>query len=104
MSLSRREVFVGGKKIPFTKTEFALLQHLMTHPGQLHTHDMLLREVWGPGYEGEHPYVRIHICKVRTKVEPDREHLAPSWGAAGLGTCSTTSTSPLTLRLSGLRE
>ena len=41
------------------------------HPGRLVTHRQLLQEVWGPGYEDETHYLRVHFAHVRAKVEPD---------------------------------
>ena len=33
------------------------------------THGQLLREVWGPGYEAETHYLRVHVAHIRAKIE-----------------------------------
>src|SRR5262249_49124459 len=38
---------------------------------KLVTHRTLLHEVWGPGYEDETHYLRVHIAHVRSKIEAD---------------------------------
>ena len=35
------------------------------------THRQLLHEVWGPGYEDETHYLRVHVAHIRSKIEPD---------------------------------
>ena len=42
------------------------------HRGRLVTHRQLLHEVWGPGYEDETHYLRVHVAHLRAKLEPDR--------------------------------
>ena|SRR2546421_4122443 len=54
-----------------TPIEFDLLSKLAEHPGRLVTHRQLLHEVWGPGYEDETAYLRVHFAHVRSKIEPD---------------------------------
>jgi two-component system KDP operon response regulator KdpE len=50
IDLSRRLVTLGAERIHLTKTEWGLLEALVTNPGKLLTHQWLLRRVWGPGY------------------------------------------------------
>ena len=42
--------------------------------GKLVTHRQLLREVWGPAYETETHYLRVHFAHLRAKIEPDPSH------------------------------
>lgn len=55
LRLDRRklEVYVQGKRIPLTRTEFGLLWHLACEPGTVFRRPQLLREVWG--YEALSP-------------------------------------------------
>jgi two-component system, OmpR family, KDP operon response regulator KdpE len=61
----------GGDEIHLTPIEFDLLGALAEHPGRLVTHRQLLHTVWGPGYEEETHYLRVHVAHIRAKIEPD---------------------------------
>ena len=71
IDLADRTVRRNGKQLHLTPIEFDLLSKLAEHPGRLVTHRQLLQEVWGPGYEDETHYLRVHFAHVRDKVEPD---------------------------------
>jgi two-component system, OmpR family, KDP operon response regulator KdpE len=71
IDLADRSVGRNGEEIHLTPIEFDLLAKLAEHPGRLVTHRQLLQEVWGPGYEDETHYLRVHFAHVRAKVEPD---------------------------------
>jgi two-component system KDP operon response regulator KdpE len=66
-----RTVRRAGEEIHLTPIEFDLLATLAEHPGRLVTHRRLLQEVWGPAYEDETHYLRVHVAHIRAKVEPD---------------------------------
>jgi two-component system KDP operon response regulator KdpE len=71
VDLADRAVRRDGEQIHLTPIEFDLLSTLAEHPGRLVTHRQLLEEVWGPGYEDETHYLRVHFAHVRAKIEPD---------------------------------
>jgi two-component system, OmpR family, KDP operon response regulator KdpE len=71
IDLASRSVRRGGEEVHLTPIEFDLLSKLAEHPGRLVTHRQLLQEVWGPGYEDETHYLRVHFAHVRAKLEPD---------------------------------
>ena len=71
VDLADRSVRCGGEEIHLTPIEFDLLGQLAQHPGRLVTHRQLLQEVWGPGYEDETHYLRVHFAHIRAKIEPD---------------------------------
>jgi two-component system KDP operon response regulator KdpE len=71
IDLADRAVRRDGKQLHLTPIEFDLLSKLAEHPGRLVTHRQLLQEVWGPGYEDETQYLRVHFAHVRAKIEPD---------------------------------
>jgi len=66
-----RVVRRGGKEVPLTRTEFALLQVLAANAGKVLTHRDLLQRVWGPEYGEETEYLRTFIKQLRRKIEPD---------------------------------
>jgi two-component system, OmpR family, KDP operon response regulator KdpE len=71
IDLADRAVRRSGDQVHLTPIEFDLLSQLAQHPGRLVTHRQLLHEVWGPGYEDETHYLRVHFAHVRAKIEPD---------------------------------
>lgn len=54
-----------------TPREWAIVEVLVRSPGKLITHRQLLRDVWGPAYETETGYLRVHLRHIRQKLEPD---------------------------------
>jgi len=68
IDLSRRLVTLGGERIHLTKTEYALLEAMVTNPGKLLTHQWLLRRVWGVGYAAESHYLRVYVRALRKKL------------------------------------
>lgn len=71
VDLSARQVLVRGEEVHLTPTEFRLLTTLVQHAGKVLTHRFLLREVWGPGYEDEVHYLRVHMANLRRKIEAE---------------------------------
>jgi two-component system KDP operon response regulator KdpE len=60
-----------GDDVRLTPTEWHMLEILARHPDKLVSQKQLLREVWGPAYENETGYLRVHLANLRRKVEPD---------------------------------
>jgi two-component system, OmpR family, KDP operon response regulator KdpE len=71
VDLAARSVASGGEAVHLTPIEFDILRVLAEHQGRLVTHRQLLHEVWGPGYEKETHYLRVHVAHIRSKIEPD---------------------------------
>ncbi len=68
VDLGRRLVTRADEAVHLTKTEYALLEALVTNPGKLLTHQWLLRRVWGPGYTEEAHYLRVYVRSLRRKL------------------------------------
>jgi two-component system, OmpR family, KDP operon response regulator KdpE len=71
VDLAAKRVMCEGMVVRLTPTEWALLEILVRHPGQLVSQRELLRRVWGPAYEGETQYLRVYLGQLRRKLEPD---------------------------------
>jgi two-component system, OmpR family, KDP operon response regulator KdpE len=71
VDLSAHTVRSAGSEVHLTPIEFDLLKVLTQHRGKLVTQRQLLHEVWGPGYEDEVHYLRVHIAHIRAKIEAD---------------------------------
>jgi two-component system KDP operon response regulator KdpE len=68
IDLERRIVRRGGEVVPFSRTEWLLLQHLATNAGKVVLHGELLTKVWGPEYRDDLQYLRVWISRVRRKL------------------------------------
>lgn len=71
VDLAQREVSVDGESIHLSKKEYELLHLLTTHPGQVLTHQQILREIWGPAQQDETHYLRVLVGQLRQKLGDD---------------------------------
>jgi two-component system KDP operon response regulator KdpE len=71
IDLADKRVLRDGAEIHLTPTEWALVEQLARHRGRLVTQRQLLQAVWGPRYETETNYLRVHMANVRRKLERD---------------------------------
>ncbi len=62
---------VEGRRQELTPTESKLLHMLVRHAGQVLTTDSLLARVWSPEEEVYVEGLRVHIRRLREKIEPD---------------------------------
>ncbi len=69
VDLEKRRVFREGEEVHLTPLEYKLLNTLIKHRGKVVTHRQLLKEVWGPSYVDQNPYLRIFILNLRRKLE-----------------------------------
>jgi DNA-binding response OmpR family regulator len=65
------QVFLADKELVLTATEFELLHHLASHPGQVFSRSQLLESVWGYHHSGYEHTVNSHINRLRAKLEKD---------------------------------
>jgi len=73
LDLRTREAVRQGKRIELTSREFALLETLMRHPGQVLTRSQLLDRVWSLDVVTESNVVDIYIHYLRNKIDRDFE-------------------------------
>jgi DNA-binding response OmpR family regulator len=65
------KVTKAGKEIGLLPKEFALLEFLMRHPNEVFSSDDLLDRVWSKESENSPDTVRVHITKIRGKIDTD---------------------------------
>ena len=65
----RHVVRRAGKHVDLTRTEFALLEYFMRHPGQVLTRQQIMDHVWGYDYETMTNVVDIYVHYLRNKIE-----------------------------------
>ena len=71
VDMVHRKVTVSGVNVHLTPIEYRLLTVLIKHAGKVLTHQLLLREVWGPNYVERAHYLRIYMGALRQKLEKD---------------------------------
>ncbi len=68
-----REVTRGERSISLTRTEFALLELLMTYPKHVLTRSRILEEVWGYDFPTSGNALEVYIGYLRRKTEAGGE-------------------------------
>ncbi len=68
------QVFIRGKLVKLSPTEFKLLTCLIENRGWLVSHEELLRKVWGPDYVSDKSFVKLYIRYLRQKIEKEPSH------------------------------
>ncbi len=71
IDLTARMVLKDSKLVKLTATEFNLLALLARNEGRVLTHQYLLKEIWGTGFQQETQYLRVFIGTLRKKIEND---------------------------------
>jgi two-component system KDP operon response regulator KdpE len=66
-----RRVSVGAREIHLTPIEYRLLAVLVKNAGKVLTHQVLLKEVWGPGHGERAHYLHIYMGHLRHKLEKE---------------------------------
>ncbi|OIQ89242.1 transcriptional regulatory protein CusR [mine drainage metagenome] len=64
-----RKVTRGGTPIPLQPREFALLEFLLRHAGQVVTRTMLLENVWDYHFDPQTNVIDVMISKLRQKID-----------------------------------
>ncbi len=64
-------VFVDEREVSLTRSEFALLEFLLSSPGRAFSRAELLEYLKGGSPEGVERTVDVHIRNLRSKIEPD---------------------------------
>jgi DNA-binding response OmpR family regulator len=64
-----RQAQRGGKAINLSSTEYALLEYLMRHAGQVLTRSMILDHVWQYDFEGNDNVLEVYISYLRRKID-----------------------------------
>ena len=63
------QLYCDGREIALTITESHILGHLMKNAGHVVTHMSLAEAVWGDDYPGVADSLKVHIRRLREKIE-----------------------------------
>lgn len=68
---SSRLVWVNGREVELTPSEFEILAAFMETPGKVFSRLELLERIQGDAYEGYERTIDVHIRNLRLKIESD---------------------------------
>ncbi|UII31834.1 response regulator [Fulvivirga ulvae] len=83
IDLVYRIVKRGEEIIRLTSTEYNLLALFAKNEGKVLTHQYILKQVWGVGYQTETQYLRVFVAQLRKKIEENPhnpEHIVTESG------------------------
>jgi two-component system OmpR family response regulator len=66
-----RVVERAGRRVDLSAKQFALLEYLMRHAGQVVSRTMILEHVWDFEFDGMTNVVDVHINRLRNRVDRD---------------------------------
>ena len=69
-----REIRVAGGTVKLPPIEYSLLYHLVKNPNRVVPHKTLLAKVWGREYINQVDYLKVHVQRLRSKLERDPQH------------------------------
>lgn len=78
-----KEVFVDGKKIKLTPTEYNILKFLTKNKGMVYSINQIYENVWEDEAYGAENIIAVHIRHIREKIEinpKDPKYLKVIWG------------------------
>jgi two-component system KDP operon response regulator KdpE len=85
VDLAGRTVKLAGEVLKLTTTEYSLMALLARNAGKVLTHQYLLKDVWGVGFQTETQYLRVFIAQLRKKIEKDPNHPQRLITVSGVG-------------------
>ena len=81
---AQRRVHRGGTEVALTPREFAVLEHLLRHVGEVVSKTELLAHVWDTNYEGDPNVVEVYVGYLRRKLDlPFDRHAIETVRGAG---------------------
>jgi two-component system KDP operon response regulator KdpE len=69
IDLLARAVTKNNEHIKLTATEYKLLVLFAKNAGRVLTHQFILKEIWGVGYQSDTQYLRVFVGTIRKKIE-----------------------------------
>lgn len=85
IDLISRTVKKQAELIKLTPTEYKLLALFARNEGMVLTHQYILKEIWGVGYQSETQYLRVFVAQLRKKLEDDPNIPAHILTESGVG-------------------
>lgn len=71
VDLTKRRVSIDGHEVKLSPKEYDLLRLFVRHAGRVLTHQMILKEIWGPAHTDDTQYLRVYVGQLRQKLQDD---------------------------------
>ena len=69
-----RTIKKNGDILKLTTTEYNLMALFFKNEGKVLTHQQILHEIWGVGFQAETQYLRVYMAQLRKKIEENPNH------------------------------
>lgn len=69
IDFAARTVSKNNSILKLTSTEYNLLSLFAQNEGRVLTHQFLLKEIWGVGFQTDTQYLRVFVASLRKKIE-----------------------------------
>jgi two-component system copper resistance phosphate regulon response regulator CusR len=73
LNLLSRRVTRGGKRINITAKEFALMELMMRHQGEVLPRSLIASQVWDMNFDGDSNVIEVTVRRLRAKIDSDFE-------------------------------
>jgi two-component system copper resistance phosphate regulon response regulator CusR len=73
LDLPRRQASRGGKRLQLTNKEFALLEFLVRHKGEVLPRSLIASQIWDINFNSDTNVIDVTIRRLRAKVDDDYE-------------------------------
>jgi two-component system, OmpR family, KDP operon response regulator KdpE len=83
LDLVHRQATYEGRPLDLTPRELDFLAYLARYQGKVCTRQMILENVWGPGYVSEQQYLKVYAYRVRRKLGDERGRFLQSDPSVG---------------------
>ena len=80
VDFSGRQVLVDGKGAGLTKTEFSIVELLISHSGQVFEKEQIYEKVRGFDGEADASIIAEHVRRIRQKIDKGKKHIETVWG------------------------
>ena len=85
IDLTSRTVKKNLEVIKLTSTEYNILSLFAKNEGRVLTHQYILKEIWGVGFQTETQYLRVFVGSLRKKIEDNSNNPTHIITESGVG-------------------
>jgi DNA-binding response OmpR family regulator len=71
LDLLQHDVRRGGQQLDLQPREYALLEYMMRHAGQILSKTMILERIWDFHFDPQTNVVDVLVCRLRNKIDRD---------------------------------
>jgi two-component system response regulator RegX3 len=71
LDIAHHAATVDGRPVALTRSEFRLVAHFASAPGEVFTREELVQHLWHSDFASDRRAIDVHISNLRRKLEPD---------------------------------